>query len=229
MANYYFPQYISSKTHMIQQPSPVMLHRISGLRGAVIALLPFILITANVCATLLMALLLDTSTQLWLWIAGTICVIALSCALFIMVYRYRRKARLEIRPDLSAVTVTAPFLGVWLFPLRRMVGFESYTSETSANRRGVFVVHMLVLTLLLGSIAYIFDILVFMYAIISTIMLYPLMLRSTASSRASGMIIYFAKTDNPKAPAHEPAFMHILADDSVIQDLVKILQPLVRQ
>jgi hypothetical protein len=207
----------------------IILHRISGLRGAVIALLPFILITANVCATLLMVLLLDTSTQLWLWLTGTVCFAALSCVIYIMVYRYRRQAQLEIRPELSSVIVTTPFLGVWAFPLQRLLGFEFYTSQTSATRKGIFIIHTLVLALLLGSIAYLFETHILILAITSVIVFYPIISRATASSQSSGMIIYFAKTDNLNSIAHEPRFIHIHADDGVIQDLAEVLQPLVRK
>jgi hypothetical protein len=207
----------------------VMLRHVSGFRGAALTFLPLLLVVASLSAALLVALLIDTSVQLTFWIASWVLFIALSCVCYVWVYRCRQQTQIEISDTLSMLIVTTPFLGAWNFPMKRLIEFQAYTSETAPTRKREFFTMLLFGILALCAIPLFLDWYILLFVIPLILICYPLLQNHKPSPFHSGIVLYFAKTDNLRSLVHAPASIHLCANDTIIQYLANIAEPIVEQ
>ena len=130
---------------------------------------------------------------------------------------------------ISMLRATTPFLGTWNFPMKRLIGFQAYTSETAPKRRRQFF-SMLALGILACCILLVlFDWYVLFLVMPLIFIGYPLLQNNKPAPFDSGIVLYFAKTDRLQSLVHAPASMHICATDTIIQDLISIAEPILEQ
>ena len=207
----------------------VMLRQVSGFRGAALTFLPLLLIVASLSAALLVALVIDTSVQLALWIASWLFFIVLSCICYIWVYHCRQKTQIEVLDTLSVLSVTSPFLGVWNFPMKRLLAVQAYTSETASTRKRNFFTMLVFGILTLCTIALFLDWYIIFLVILVIFMFYPLLQNNKPSPFHSGVVLLFAKTDNLHSRVHATISIHLCANDTIIQYLASIAEPIAEQ
>ena len=206
-----------------------MLRQVSGFRGAMLTFLPLLLIVATVLAGLLMVLIIDTSAQLILWIVSWLLFTTVACVCYLWIYRCRNRTRILLLDTSQVLQLTAPFLGVWNFPLKRLIAYQAYTAETASIRKRHFIRNHIVGMLVLCTIPFFIDMYILILMLPLILIGYPLVQMNKPSPFQSGIVLFFAKNDNLASRVHSPMAIHVCANDTIIQYLVGIAKPIVEQ
>ena len=130
---------------------------------------------------------------------------------------------------LSMLSVTTPLLGVWNFPMKRLLAVQIYTSETAPIRRRHFFTMLIVGIISLCAIPLFLDWYILLLVIPAILIFYPLLQNNKPSPFHSGVVLHFAKTDNLQSLVHSPTSIHLCANDMIIQYLASIAEPIVER
>lgn len=205
-----------------QEAFTINLHAVSGIRGALLAFLPLLLLVFVTAAPLLVWGMVANTSYNWLWYSSAPVWWTVAIAIFMGIRSARRHTILRLAQDDLTLTCSTALLGTWTFSLAAIQEIETYDHTKSITQRKVK--RQRIITLLLMAI------LVLVTAMLTTpvsalglalllFMGWLIQRAEQASRNRAGLILRLT----PKSKYAELHRLHVTASSEIIQQLLLAL------